>query len=208
MSEEIIHQITLDCLVNKDIYTKMQNTNKTRNINKREKKFYRKRILNLSKDLLLKKDNDYDEINPDIKNSFDNFIKTCIHYFKIIDRNDILQEDFADFQDFELLNDMINSNNAENNNFGSVSNNNDSISEKDNRLFMRSIKIKNGLENFVKITTTKKQDEIILPKIKEINLQDPNLRIKGIQKKENIGIKYDETKIQNEKQNKNKNNEI
>ena len=97
MSEDLIHQITLDCLINKHVYTKMQNVNKTRNINKKEKKFYRKRILNLSKDLLLKKDNDYDEINPDIKSSFDNFIKTCIHYFKIIDRNDILQEDFKNF---------------------------------------------------------------------------------------------------------------
>jgi catalase (peroxidase I) len=210
MSEELIQQITLDCLVNKDIYTKMQNTNKTRNINKREKKFYRKRILNLSKDLLLKKDNDYDEINPDIKNSFDNFIKTCIHYFKIIDRNDILQEDYIDYQDFNLLNDTLNSNNDESSNLINESIDNNTITEKDNRLFMRSIKIKNGLENFVKITSTIKKDEIILPKIKEINLQDPNLRIKGIQKKENIRIKYDETKIHNEKQNQNqnKNNEI
>jgi len=54
---------------------------------------------------------------------------------------------------------------------------------------MRSIKIPNGLEKFVKITTTKKQEEIILPKIKEIDLQEPTLRNKGIQKKENITIK-------------------
>lgn len=200
MSEDLIHQITLDCLVNKDVYAKMQNINKTRNINKKEKKFYRKRILNLSKDLLLKKDNDYDEINPDIKSSFDNFIKTCIHYFKIIDRNDILQEDFKNF-DEKILIDTLNPNDL----FmgGDLINNNNYDSEIDNKLFMRSIKIRNGLENFVTIKSTKKQDEIILPKIKDINLEEPTLRNKGIIKKDNINIKYDENKIQNEKPKKN-----
>jgi hypothetical protein len=203
MSEDLIHQITLDCLVNKDVYAKMQNINKTRNINKKEKKFYRKRILNLSKDLLLKKDNDYDEINPDIKSSFDNFIKTCIHYFKIIDRNDILQEDFKNF-DEKILIDTLNPNDL----FmgGDLINNNNYDSEIDNKLFMRSIKIRNGLENFVTIKSTKKQDEIILPKIKDINLEEPTLRNKGIIKKDNINIKYDENKIQNEKPKKNEKN--
>lgn len=203
MSEDLIHQITLDCLVNKDVYAKMQNINKTRNINKKEKKFYRKRILNLSKDLLLKKDNDYDEINPDIKSSFDNFIKTCIHYFKIIDRNDILQEDFKNL-DEKILTDTLNPNDL----FmgGDFINNNNYNSETDNKLFMRSIKIRNGLENFVTIKSTKKQDEIILPKIKDINLEEPTLRNKGIIKKDNINIKYDENKIQNEKQKKNEKN--
>jgi len=69
---------------------------------------------------------------------------------------------------------------------------------------MRSIKIKNGLENFVTIKSFKKPDEMILPKIKEINLEEPTLRNKGIQKKENINIKYDETK--NESKNKIKTN--
>jgi hypothetical protein len=203
MSEDLIHQITLDCLVNKYVYTKMQNTNKTRNINKKEKKFYRKRILNLSKDLLLKKDNDYDEINPDIKSSFDNFIKTCIHYFKIIDRNDILQEDFKNF-DEQIQTDTIKTNELVSG--GELNNNNNYNSETDNKLFMRSIKIRNGLENFVTIKSTKKQDEIVLPKIKDINLEEPTLRNKGIIKKDNINIKYDENKIQNEKQKKNEKN--
>ena len=54
---------------------------------------------------------------------------------------------------------------------------------------MRSIKIPNALEKIVKVKMTKVPDEIILPKIKEIDLQEPNLRNKGIQKKENINIK-------------------
>lgn len=179
MSEELINKITLDCLINKDIYIKMQKQNTINKTNKKDKKFYRKRILNLSKDLLLKKDNDYDEINPDIKSSFDNFIKTCIHYFKIIDRNDILQEDFKNFDDIIETNDFITNGVSKN----------DYNSENDNKLFMRSVKMKTGLENFVTIKSTKKEDEMILPKIKDINLEEPTLRNKGIIKKENIIIK-------------------
>jgi len=178
MSEDLVHQITVDCLINKEVYLKMQKSSLMHSINKKDKKFYRKRVLNLTRELLLKKDTSYNEINPDIKNSFDNFVKTCIHYFKIIDKNDIIQEEYNHFDD-----------DGDNENCTDTTNLNDYNSENDNKLFMRSIKMPNGLENFVKITTTKKPEEIILPKIKEIDLQEPKLRNKGIQKKENITIK-------------------
>ena len=182
MTEDIIHQITLDCLINKEVYEKMHMFKKQRIVNKKDKKFYRKRLLNLTRELLLKKDDDYGEINPDIKYSFDNYIKTCIHYFKIIDNNDIIQEEYKDFKsgaDIQYDNNTYMEN---------MDNTNTYDNEKD-KLFMRTVKIPNGLEKFVKITTTKKPEEIILPKIKEIDLQEPNLRNKGIQKKENILIK-------------------
>ena len=178
MSEDLINQITLDCLINKEVYEKMHEFKKQRIVNKKDKKFYRKRILNLTKELLLKKDDDYSEINPDIKISFDNYIKTCIQYFKIIDNNDILQEEYKIFN-VNNDNDCDNIIDIKNNKYDN---------EKD-RLFMRSIKIPNALEKIVKVKMTKVPDEIILPKIKEIDLQEPNLRNKGIQKKENINIK-------------------
>ena len=189
MSEELINQITLDCLINKEVYIKMQKQNTTNNASKKDKKFYRKRILNLTRELLLKKHDDYNEINPDIKNSFDYFMKTCIHYFKIIDRNDILQEDFKNFDDTFDTNEFITNGTLNDNSENNSEHNNEYNSENDNKLFMRSIKMKNGLENFVTIKTFKKNDEIILPKIKDINLEDPTLRNKGIIKKENISIK-------------------
>jgi hypothetical protein len=177
MSENIIHQITLDCLINKEVYEKMQHLKREKNVNRKDKKFYRKRILNLTRELLLKKDDDYSEINPDIKFAFDNYVKTCIQYFKIIDNNDIIQEEYKDFN-IELENHCHLNMNAPNN-----------YDKEQDKLFMRSIKMPNYLEQFVKITMTKKPEEIILPKIKEIDLQEPNLRNKGIQKKENIIIK-------------------
>jgi len=193
MSEDLVHQITVDCLINKEVYLKMQKSSLVHSINKKEKKFYRKRVLNLTRELLLKKDTSYNEINPDIKNSFDNFVKTCIHYFKIVDKNDIIQEEYNHFDDDHDDND---------NTCNDTTTSNVYNSENDNKLFMRSIKFKNGLENFVTIKSFKKPDEMILPKIKDINLEEPTLRNKGIIKKENITIKYDETNIQNENKKK------
>ena len=181
MYEDLVHQITVDCLINKEVYLKMQKSSLMHSINKKEKRFYRKRVLNLTRELLLKKDTSYNEINPDIKNSFDNFVKTCIHYFKTIDRNDIIQEEYNHFDD--------DPDNDDNEKCSDTTNLNDYNNENDNKLFMRSVKMKSGLENFVTIKSTKKEDEIILPKIKDINLEEPTLRNKGIIKKENITIK-------------------
>jgi len=181
MTEDFINQITLDCLINKEVYDKMTIMKKQKNVNKKDKNFYRKRILNLTRELLLKKDDNYNEINPDIKVAFDNYIKTCIQYFKIIDNNDIIQEEYKDFNK-ALENDC-----AVNLNEQDICDN--KYDKEKDKLFMRSIKMPNYLEKFVKITTTKKPEEIILPKLKEIDLLEPNLRNKGIQKKENIVIK-------------------
>ena len=59
---------------------------------------------------------------------------------------------------------------------------------------MRSIKITTPpLDKFVKRKSTKPEEKLILPKQKEFNLNDPELKIKGIHKKKNITNKYDET---------------
>ena len=67
---------------------------------------------------------------------------------------------------------------------------------------MRSIKITTPpLDKFVKRKSTKPTEQLIIPKQKEVNLMNPELKEKGlnninsnnnIQKKENITNKYDE----------------
>jgi hypothetical protein len=57
---------------------------------------------------------------------------------------------------------------------------------------MRSIKIDTpNLDKYVKKTTTKKKEEIILPKQKEIDLTNPELKNKGLKKK-NIDNMYED----------------
>lgn len=199
MTENIVHQITLDCLINKDMYEKQSSKEKNMKINKKDKKFYRRRILNLTRELLLsKKEGDPTSditnvmetvVTPDLLATFNNYVKACIHNFKIIDKNDIIQEDYKDINT-NILDMPGTLPHDDNNNIQETANDN-------NRLFMRTIKTKPSLDNFVKYTYKKQPDDIILPKIREINLDEPTLRNKGIKKKEkenNINIVYDENK--------------
>lgn len=176
MSKEYINQITLDYLLNKEQFRNQINNKLKKSINKRDKKFYRKRIYDLTKVLLINKEKP-DDLFPDVKYAFDNYIKTCINYFKSIDNNDIIQDEYKDLE--YIIND----------NFEDLEN---CDLEEADRLMLRSIKLKPTLDNFI-TKIPKKTDDIILPKKKEIKLDDPNLKTKGIKKK-NITNKYDEKK--------------
>jgi len=191
MSDNLINNITLDCLLNKEQYNKYIlnikqniNDNVNQNIKKENKdiKFYRKRIYYLTKELLLSKEQQ-NILLPEVKEAFNNYVKSCINYFKIIDRNDIIQEDYKDItNELDLLNEI----NALNENI-IIDENIDP-----NNYLMRKINVKqNSLDTFVK--KKKNPKEIILPKQKKINLKDPLLKNKGIIKKKNIINKYEET---------------
>jgi hypothetical protein len=164
MSQNYINQLTLDLLLNKDI--KKGNLKK---INKEEIKFYRKRTYNLFKEII--NGNTPEDLLPDVKYAYDNFINSTINYFKTKDRNDIIQSEYNDF--VEIHNDIV----------ADVSSN--SISNVDaDKLLMRSIKINTStLDKYVLKSKTKtKKDEIIMPQQKEINLTDPEFKNKGIKK--------------------------
>ena len=178
-SDAFLNQASLDYLINTKQY-KIKFISSTENaINRKDKKFYRRRILSLTKDLLSKEESDI-VVSPDIKYAFDNLVQTCIHHFKILDRNDIIQEDYNEFDD-EIKEDK------------EISESEQFLKEENEKLLMRSIKMPNhSLDNFIKIKMTKNIEELIIPQQKEINLKDPTLKIKGITKKKNIINNYDE----------------
>ena len=102
-----------------------------------------------------------------------------MNYFQTLDKTDILQEDY------KFINDISN------NETSNIVVENSQTIESANKLVMRSIKI-NLLDQFV----TKKVSKpklLILPKQREINLSTPDLKTKGVPKK-NITNKYDENK--------------
>jgi len=179
-SDTFLNQVSLDYLINTKQY-KIQLTNTlNKKINRKDKKFYRRRILSLTKDLLSKEESEI-VVSPDIKYAFDNLVKTCIHYFKILDRNDIIQEDYNKFDDKIKENIEINDESSK------------ILKEENEKLLMRSVKMSNpSLDNFIKIKMTKQSEEIIIPQQKEINLKDPILKNKGINKKKNINNNYEE----------------
>lgn len=173
MSEDFVNQITLDCLLNKDMYHKHLQSKKTSQMNKEERKFYRKRIYHLFKEIINDKSPKY--LAPDVKYEYDNFVNATIQYFKTIDNNDILQTEYDGLEEC-------------NETFTDISNN---LVEAD-FLIMRSIKMEvPTLDKYVIRTRIKKQEEIIIPHQKEINLKDPELKKKGIEKN-NISNMYED----------------
>ena len=92
MSAGIVDQITLEYLMNRDMYKKLM-TNKTVIAQKnKEKDFYKNRISHLTEELLA--NNEVNGLFVDVSFAFENYVKTCIHYFKIIDESDIIQNDY------------------------------------------------------------------------------------------------------------------
>ena len=180
----LVSRITLDCLMSKYQKSKLSNhlgeMNCNSNNNRKDKKFYRRRIINLTREMLL---NNYsDDILLDVKESFENYVKACIGFFKVKDEADIIQADMCfldeltltkdDFQDKLDLDDIVSPEEAD-------------------KLMMRTIKInKLPLDNFVTIKNLKITKDPILPKQKEIDLKNPILKNKGIRKKKNVNNQY------------------
>jgi len=186
-SDAFLNQASLDYLINMKQYKKhfigFTENAMNKKINRKDKKFYRKRILSLTKDLLYKEESEI-VVSPDIKYAFDNLVKTCIHYFKILDRNDIIQQDYNGFD--EEFKEEIKEEKE-------LSETEQFLKEENEKLLMRSVKLSNNsLDNFIKIKMTKQAEELIIPQQKEINLKDPILKNKGVIKKKNIINNYDE----------------
>jgi hypothetical protein len=190
MSEAFVNQVTLDCLLNKQQYEKYVKKNISKKMDRKEIQFYRKRIINLTKTFLYT-NNDVDGLLPDVKYAFDNYIKACIHSFKVSDNNDIIQ---SEFDSINVIDPTLENENEENEkNENEEENKKEETNNEINTLFARStIKIINPtLDNFITIRNTKVKEEVILPKQKNINLTDENLKNKGISKKKNITNIYE-----------------
>ena len=193
-----IDEVTLECLMNKEQYGKhvrnIPASSSSQKVNNSDRKFYKKRIYDLTKQLL-NNEPVSENIFPDVTNGFQNYIKACVDYFKTLDKTDILQEDYQNITD--SLN--VDKNNEINVDY--VSN-----TQEANQIIIRSIKIQepNSLEKLVKRTQTKLVKKMILPREKDINLKDPILKNKGIREKKNITNKYEEkNKINQDNQEKN-----
>jgi hypothetical protein len=200
MSTEYVNQVTLECLMNKDTYKKYVATKKKSVVNKKDQKFYRRRILSLTKELLYPEEAAEKSTiptttttanNPNIVGLFQMYSKACIEYFKTLDKNDIIQEDYSSLtpETAEMSAEDI------------------KTQAEIDQQFMRSIHVKEPttLDKFVKRSTTAPKEAPILPKQKDINLRDPALKNKGIRKKKNITNKYEEeSKTKNEEGKENK----
>jgi len=167
-----INYITLEIMANSDTYNKYLKKNNLDHdtVLKSEKKFYRKRISAMVKDILYNNLNNNNDapINDIILNSFNAFARLCISHFKFKDTMDNIQGDYKDMVLVETTT-------------GEPCVEDWSIDDA-NKLFMKQVDKKViTMDNFV-TKTSPPQDEMLLPKTKDFNLKDPKYKKKDIKK--------------------------
>ena len=177
-------------LMNKFVYQKYLSENSTefeikKQKEKDEKEFYAKRISSLTKNLLKNSQNN-NSLPKYLLNSFESYTKTCIKYFKSIDKKDIIQSEYKN-----ISNKNKNKNNNKNNN-----NNNNNLTKANEKFceFNKHDKVENikTIENFINIKkkNTKAKKKSFIPIQKNIDLCNPILKTKGIEQK-NTRFKID-----------------
>ena len=137
---------------------------------RQEIKFYKKRILQTTRNLI-KGEN----MEEGIVDMFLLYCRTLIQHFKIIDENDIMQETYADIS--------INCVSSE------ILSNNEYLTA--DNLIMRTNNKKKRIDEYIDIKRHSNKSEPILHHKREVNLRNPELRTKGVRRKKNIVNTHD-----------------
>ena len=151
-------------------------------INKEDTRFYRKRIIALTKEILKNGD-----VAPSkgIKEAFDVYVNILIKYFKIVDKTDIIQDQYD-------KNELTN--------FHEQVDTQVDMEQMDSKVDIEQMDIDHilrgsggsapTLNNFVVATTTQQETRVIPIKL-EMDLKSPSLKTKGIKPKKikKVGLK-------------------
>ena len=151
-------------------YVKQQNIQNDEEL-KHDKKFYRKRVIQLTKDLYSNDIDKYPVPLNELKRLFNKYIKECIDILKLVDKNDHIQDEYSDLS----LNKIID--NKDDISFNLIDN--------DSVLFNKPITT-NKIEDCMPLIkkSNKAEQNMKIPVKKDLNLKDPKLKTKGVKKKE------------------------
>ena len=183
---DVVNYITLETMSNNDSYNKYLKRNKLDHdaVLKKEKKFYRKRIIALTKDILFNNANASSEptsvvLQPDtpkiddvIISAFNTFARLCISHFKFKDTMDTIQYEYKDMN-------LETSPNADDGDGDEDMSNSININDANKLCMKQTDKKILTLDNYV-IKTSAPKKEMILPKTKNVNLKDPKFKKKDI----------------------------
>ena len=170
-----IDKITLDYFTNRSQYNSIiekQTIFQSKQFLK-EKRFYRKRILNTTREMFSNNIN-----NIEVTNAFNSYVKSIINYLKFIDKKDILQEEYCESTNEECEK-KVSFEKTE-------SEKKEDYDEANKYIINQSFKSNiPTLDSYVIKTNTEETEKEILPIKKVINLKDPELKKKGLKKKKN-----------------------
>ena len=142
-------------------------------LNKEDSRFYRKRITALTKEMLKSGD-----VAPTkgIKEAFDVYVTMLIKYFKIVDKTDIIQDQYDKEEESNLEQQEQFDTDVD-------------IEQMDSKVDIEQMDINHilrgsapNLNNFVVTTTTHPETRVIPIKL-EVDLNSPSLKTKGIKPK-------------------------
>jgi len=140
---------------------KLLNKNKDFEIPKRELEFYKKRIFQLTKDMLRGEKTD----SPPNK-AFINYAQCCIKHFKFIDKMELIQKEY----------DKVDMTSTEDDTIFDMGTS--------NKLILRKNKpVRPKITDHINIQSNQIKKPLIVPKSRHFNLKDPKFREKGLKKK-------------------------
>ena len=187
-NQNFIHNIDLEYLINPDQHKKITEKYDTANqINEEERKFYRKRMLQLTRDLIA---GEISDIN--LESAFNNYMRESIKYFKFTDKKDIIQGEYDELnQEIKRKQERKKEKNIEEDKKKKAlkpePNKTDKpqlTGENADELLINRTQLKDPCMNsFIKVKRNPMEKKHIMPKQREIDLTDPKLKRKGIKKK-------------------------
>ena len=176
-SNNNINSITLEFFANNGLYSKyLHKTTVENSISQSDKKFYKRRIINETKQMLKE---EFD--NENLRDIFNKYIFSLISHFKLSDTHDFFQKEFTERNsDVDIscnpLNPLIDESNKDTSiPKHSQYNPDELLFKKDNKTLT--------MDKFVN-KKSKQKEKPNMPFKKNINLREPELKMKGIQKKE------------------------
>lgn len=157
----------LEYLMNPTMYDKwiMCSENKDVGAFKNDLKFYKKRIIQLTKDKFKGI-----SLNNQLDKAFIDYTKSCIAYIKSLDKQDIIQEDYKELD--------LQENNCTNNSILDIDPNEELI----NPTYKNKTLLISDCFDIKKVSTLNPSN-IKFPSQKNLELKTPELKVKGIRKK-------------------------
>ena len=145
-------------LTNTRMKSKVENLDK--GVNKEDLKFYRKRILQQTKNYLRE-----GRLDSSVDRAFDNFADRLIEYYKFIDKKEQIQSEYNEMKEPKKK------------------------KVKDIDMLEETMKMMKEVEppvktikDFITVVAEKPKKKRVIPKLKEYNLKKDELRIKGLKK--------------------------
>ena len=166
--------------------TNINNVNKSSTdfniIDRKDLEFYKKRIFQMCKDLLRSK-----KITPNVNDAFDQFCINAIEHFKIIDKTEIIQNQYKNITSLPKQESTV-----------------DILDENLDEIMFKKIDQKKGItmDKFV-INNVIKKNDMIIPKQKAFNLKDIKYQEKDVKiKSKSSAVAMENKKVLKSKANK------